>query len=296
MISKTMQPLAISLHAPNACGAVHCFSFHQKAINLLTADGHMLTLQPYGYGLSPMGWLFRRRDFAILSDALRRSKKVEMTAKGLKIDFLAANGVSTHRLTILCHARRLGLYTPCLNIPEISRVSASIGTLKAETGLFGDIQSAIALPLAPPLQTLINQFLKALAGEPAQWQTLIGLGPGLTPSCDDTIVGMLAVFFADPRTSVYLDRINPPLFSDLAYLQTLTTTVSAHYLYHAGQGHFSSTLLSVVSKLQSTKNKNNYLDRLLTHGHTSGSDSLLGIWLGVLVINRYFSNRQTCVC
>lgn len=104
------------------------------------------------------------------------------------------------------------------------------------------------------------------------WRWLIGRGPGLTPSGDDMLTGMLAVFIA---AGIPVHLFLPPADQ----LAQLTTSVSCSYLNSARVGEFSTPVLGVMRSLQTGRDAGHALRRLLTVGHTSGADMVLGIAL-----------------
>jgi hypothetical protein len=60
-----------------------------------------------------------------------------------------------------------------------------------ETGLFGPLSQAIHLPHHPELRQLRHCFASALTGNAVDWRLWLGKGPGLTPSMDDMLIGMM---------------------------------------------------------------------------------------------------------
>jgi hypothetical protein len=111
---------------------------------------------------------------------------------------------------------------------------------------------------------------------------LIGLGPGLTPSGDDLLVGFLAVQerFASPiRKWLYdsglINRI-------IGKQKGRTTTVSLQFLKCAAEGRFSETLLKVIDGVMfqdraHAETEYAVIDDFLGWGHTSGTDTLVGV-------------------
>jgi len=69
-------------------------------------------------------------------------------------------------------------------------------------------------------------------------------------------------------------------------LNVLTTLVSASYLAFAAQGIFATPLHQFALALSGEGELTDAIDDLLTIGHSSGADTLLGIWYGTCVINK----------
>lgn len=112
--------------------------------------------------------------------------------------------------------------------------------------------------------------------------TLIGLGPGLTPSGDDLLVGFLAIQyrFASPiRKWLYASRLINRI---IGKQKGRTTMVSFQFLKCAAEGRFSETLLKVVDGVMSSDHVHeetyyHVIDDFLSWGHTSGTDTLVGV-------------------
>jgi len=114
-------------------------------------------------------------------------------------------------------------------------------------------------------------------GASAAARTLIGLGPGLTPSGDDVLAGVEAA----------LRALRHPVAGFLAGalddIGDRTTSVSAALLRHAADGEFAERIATVVAALLSGSERDlpDALDRSVAWGATSGSDTLFGILVGL---------------
>lgn len=134
---------------------------------------------------------------------------------------------------------------------------------------------------APTVLAAIRRAGAALAGDgpfqDVQW--LLGRGPGLTPSGDDVLVGLLAGLRATgrlcDRTVLLLDDVlrGPG--------RELTTEVSLAYLRCAVRGELAGQVVAVVQALAQGHQVDPAVRRLLGHGHTSGSDVLWGLIVGL---------------
>lgn len=105
---------------------------------------------------------------------------------------------------------------------------------------------------------------------------LLGLGEGLTPSGDDVLLGLLAGLFYGGSSA---GPLGPWLFSEA---RQATTAVSANYLRFAARGAFSEELEGVARTLLAVAEPDWGLVRhLIGHGHSSGTDTLIGLTLAV---------------
>ncbi len=115
---------------------------------------------------------------------------------------------------------------------------------------------------------------------------MIGLGPGLTPSGDDFIVGYLAGLWStlgdDPTRLQFISSLERSLTEAL----TDTNPISRGHIKSAFHGHFSEPVSAVAQHVV----RAGRLDGIqavtraaLRVGHTSGADGLLGLLLGLMV-------------
>lgn len=221
-----------------------------QAINFIHASGELLTLYRYGKGMGPTGVLLGRAPFSYLATVAQLYKLGSQ---------LSGQGIT------LRARRQLRLQ---LNPADSAPVGLS--RCQQQSGLCG----ALNQPLnSMPFYSEIMEALECwhLGGVP-DWRWLIGRGPGLTPSGDDMLTGMLAVFIAAEKPiHLFLPSIDQ--------LALLTTSVSCSYLNSARLGEFSTPVLGVMRSLQTGRHTDRALSRLLAVGHTSGADTVLGIAL-----------------
>lgn len=124
--------------------------------------------------------------------------------------------------------------------------------------------------------------------------SLIGLGPGLTPSGDDLLVGLLGAL---ARGSGARARgITEAVTTAIAKRGSGTTDVSRHYLGLAAEGKFSQPLTELFDSLAepgSTALQGARIQQLLSVGATSGADAVAGVALGLAVLTAEQSNVST---
>jgi hypothetical protein len=129
---------------------------------------------------------------------------------------------------------------------------------------------------------LVARFLdslrrgEALHGALAQ---MVGRGPGLTPSGDDALVGILAALHLSPDDtdgSGVARRLASALASHLGG----TTDISRHLLLQAARGQITRTLHDLGHRLHAPRSAHdlqNALNAALDVGATSGADACLGL-------------------
>ena len=255
-------PLAASDCLPPISGVWVCENRFNHAINLRNASHQLLTLHRYGQGISPMGWLIGRADFDQLAHFLEPETRLTAMNGGLHTPYFQ-----------LLKPRR----TLCLRMSDTLQIAPQLlgqylARYDKETGLCGPLSQTPHSP-SPYLKIFETQLSRWAQGLTPDWRSMIGLGPGLTPSGDDMLVGMMAVLYATYHTA-QLSSLLPTE----SQLTALTTSVSASYLYYAKLGYFSTTLHTLLRRLAcGSQGIAHSLESMLHHGHTSGADTLLGM-------------------
>ena len=114
--------------------------------------------------------------------------------------------------------------------------------------------------------------LASILGEAIE---LIGLGPGLTPSGDDYLVGLLAGLEATGH------RSRPALANAIAHAAPArTTAIGAATLTHAARGAYAERLHDVLRAIVtgSLDDLSSAIERAMAYGASSGADTLVGLF------------------
>jgi Protein of unknown function (DUF2877) len=122
-------------------------------------------------------------------------------------------------------------------------------------------------PLTPPRHSLRERGEGNLEACAAR---LIGLGPGLTPSGDDFLIGALAALDALHQTDIHA-----ALGRAVLAAAARTTPLSASLLRAAAAGHVGESLHMMVAALV-TGDADAAVEAAASIGHTSGWDALAG--------------------
>lgn len=115
---------------------------------------------------------------------------------------------------------------------------------------------------------------------------LIGLGPGLTPSGDDFLVGFLAGLWSTADNSPSRTQFLAALNRVLSETTLSTNDISCTYLRSAAKGHVSEPIAKLAQQLKwasDTSSVRTAAQAALQVGHTSGPAGVLGLLLGCLV-------------
>lgn len=119
-----------------------------------------------------------------------------------------------------------------------------------------------------------------------QSKQLIGLGPGLTPSGDDLLAGLMAgMAFTEKAASLTPPPVPVELINDAIVSQSegRTNDISRQLLEFSARGEVTETMEAVIlAVLQGPEDQlEQSAVRLLNVGASSGADQLLGIMLGI---------------
>ncbi|MFI7614806.1 DUF2877 domain-containing protein [Nonomuraea terrae] len=126
-----------------------------------------------------------------------------------------------------------------------------------------------------------------LLGAVTAAEQLVGLGPGLTPSGDDVLAGLLVTLrhLGTATGAERAVRLAGWLAATVTYdARTRTTPISATLLHCAAHGAASPEVTAVLRGLAGRQALRPALRRLHRLGHTSGSDLAQGIAIGVTAI------------
>lgn len=150
-------------------------------------------------------------------------------------------------------------------------------------------QPARETPLAHIALPLLRLLVRAsreqdLVGAEKAARGLAGLGPGLTPSGDDTLggfIGVLALAGSQPGMDREASKHLVEVIASAA--RPRTTLLSATLLAHAARGEMAEHVgeLLMALPVEETATVMQAAERVLSYGACSGGDTLLGLLLGL---------------
>jgi Protein of unknown function (DUF2877) len=150
------------------------------------------------------------------------------------------------------------------------------------------IRETPLLRMALPMLRMLSlaTWQQDIAGVEAATHGLAGLGPGLTPSGDDALGGFAAVMaLLSSRLSADAAPREHVATVIASAAQSRTTALSAILLAHAARGEVAeplgTLLLTLALPTEASESLLQQADRVLEFGANSGSDTLLGILLGL---------------
>jgi hypothetical protein len=113
---------------------------------------------------------------------------------------------------------------------------------------------------------------------------LVGLGPGLTPSGDDFLVGFLAGLWSMAGKRTEHLRFLASLGKAVVRLSRRTNNISRTYLFHAARGQVSSRLAALAGAICRGERPQGLLataEAAMQIGHTSGMEAVSGLLTGL---------------
>jgi Protein of unknown function (DUF2877) len=287
-------------------GIIH--GVFRTAINILFHEG-LVSLVPEAVERGPLNVILRLPNeqlSSLFSLQVKTGDKVNVHGSSLKL--------GDRTLISFASAR---IYSPNqkFTMPMLpnNEIEANLKVMRKTATLFGNnagLGELLATTLGPIEATAnklnifsafalrrIVQFEQAFHSEKkkalkAAISELIGLGPGLTPSSDDMLAGLilLCVLYAknsgvSQRTSQLIAKVT------LKEARGKTTILSEEYLRQAASGRGNEPIMRLLEALLtgSRESVERETRSVLSIGETSGTDTVLGIALGTMLC----INKQT---
>lgn len=124
-------------------------------------------------------------------------------------------------------------------------------------------------------------------GPPPVVESLLGRGPGATPSGDDVLSGTLLVLLHVTQGRAH-ERVREAGEGLAARAAERTTSISAALLAQATRGRASDTVWRAIQShtepAADTTERQSSVDAIASLGHSSGVDTLVGILVGMLLV------------
>ncbi|UVT15395.1 MAG: DUF2877 domain-containing protein [Nitrospira sp.] len=294
--------LSVGIQVPthHFSGIVHSV-FHQACNIRLDPDG-LLTLLPSEKDNVPQGIRLNTSSRPVFSDHLRVGQPVAcrggiLRASGLdfSVDLRPARpwhiDLQELRIDLRHRAQAHSWAIAWSQLQRSGRRGGLWKILKPVSPSTGQSDTPAATEvLLHPMAHAIPALLHAtrdfqLEDAKASSRSLIGLGPGLTPSGDDFLVGYLAGLWATAGHSPSRTQFVAALGVEISAAARNTNEISGAYLRSAATGHVSEPIAKLAQQLRQASDMRSV--RMATQGalqvgHTSGADGVLGLLLGCL--------------
>lgn len=294
------QALSVGAEVPTYCfsGTVH--SVFRQACNVRIEPHKLLTLLPAEKGNVPHGIRLSTSSQSVFLDLFRVGQPVACRGGILRID--GPDFYVDLRTARPWHIDLKELHIDLLQPTQAQSWAiawSELTTYHGKSGLSGitelpghsagqSIASATSEVLMQQTAHTVPALLRATSNVELQdaviaIRLLIGLGPGLTPSGDDFLVGYLAGLWCTVRNNPSRLRFLTAFGSELSEAARHTNEVSGAYLRSAAKGHISESIATLAQQLKQMNDLSSIraaTQAALQVGHTSGSDGVLGLLLG----------------
>ena len=269
-------------------------SVFDSAVNLrLTNEDRLITVLISDHYELPQGVRIAKKDLSLQSlavghQAASRGGILRFDSSPLAVDLRGAaiwkcrvRDLNTNMRSLVTQkawSTALGLLTKKQKLRNTD--------LRAD-GLFQiDTGSALSQRMSRPVMRLISSTEQFdIKGSIHAAGKMIGLGPGVTPSGDDILIGFLAGLWSmaggnQPQLSFIRSFGN-----EIIKISKQTSEISRTYLYHAAQGQFSSSLSTLAETISTGHGVEQATGEAMRVGHSSGMDSVTGLLIGLCVWN-----------
>ena len=270
-------------------------SVFARACNIELQDGTLVTVLDRRLGNTPHGVACEVPESFVFYSVVRLGAPVSLRNGELQIDRRA-------RVFDLSHATcwRGAVSSPAIDRSSLDarHVVGRVWKMSQASSLSGGLlacwpsMSEAASPMHAALTRRLDGCLPLLARgtvkrdatsiERALW-AMIGLGPGLTPSGDDFIVGYLAALWSQSSRDATLQPLLEDLRAPLRSMTAKTGAISRQFILDASVGQFSEPLVDLVRAIALGNGDHVAIAaaRVLRIGHSSGADAVLGLLFGL---------------
>jgi hypothetical protein len=289
-------PLAEILSHGQGSGTLH--SVFRHSINWLTDSGVLATVVLAGHGNAPFAIVITDSSAFDFNECTVRTPmrvaanatSLSIPSAGLRIALDDAARYNPHRTVVATGHLAMHLERNGKELAHLLQRRAGdegFGPLAQVCGTLDRVDES-KNPFCRRALEAIPLFLQGVVGGDEALVTqgaggLIGLGPGLTPSGDDCLVGALGwlMMTAGARRN-WIERVG-----ELVRLGALnkTTLVSYTYLDAVSRGMVGEYLGDVIEALvnRGSEEVRKAAERVASLGSTSGCDMLLGVYRALML-------------
>lgn len=281
-------------------------SIFKEAINLMDDSGELITLLTENKDLAPMSVVIAGRSSSFKN--VLANDEVEVTTgvmtfvhSQIQLDF---SNATVTPCVLMLNGKGLDLEEQIAKLSVLRDILCERGETSGILPLLDSVERYKGLGLKTCglrmntycefIQEVFVEIIKCLDCKDfngvVDWlPKFIGFGPGLTPSTDDFLTGIISTYIASAMMGE--DSIEATEdFAKNVYRFSInrTTKVSETMLKQVALGRASENHLKVVQSLFISNNLNFefLVKRVLANGATSGADFLLGVYCA-MVLSKY---------
>ena len=269
----------------NLTGNVH--SVFDGAFNILDTNGHLVGVVSSNKDLGPFSMQLSEEKLSNILQGKQIKfypKKIEIEGVQYKYDTLELVDLSLSRYKLPnVDSKLLNLRESITHEGSKDGISQLIYSFSDEL----DDKNLVLNEYSEFIKDRLLSLLESLADEDLELflnriPKVIGFGPGLTPSADDFILGIIIVLYSlSIVTDTFLKRI-------YEVCQNKTTKISEEMLYHSIHGHVSESYKKLIEQLFNDSNDDisNEITKVIEVGSTSGTDFLFGVYCMTSLISK----------
>lgn len=281
-------------------------SIFKEAINLMDDSGELITLLTENKDLAPMSIVIMGRASSFRK--ILANDVVEVSNNGmtfvhseLQLDFSNAVGIPCN---LYLKGESLDLEEQIFKMNMMRSILCDRGEASGILPLLDSVERYKELVMdscglrmntyCEFIQEVFMEIIKNLDrkdfdGVVSWLPKFIGFGPGLTPSTDDFLTGVILTYIASAMMGEdSIEAVEEFAQNVYKFSVERTTKVSETMLKQVALGRASENHLKVVQSLFKDNNLNFdfQVKRVLANGATSGADFLLGVYCA-MVLNKF---------
>lgn len=285
-----------SLWLVNKTGPAAVHSVFSRSLNLLM-DGSLFTLQNPGGPLVPMGAITERAcNFSHLGFCPGQPALLEKQRWLIGDSVFAFSSSRLVDLTLSPASHDLDEEKTCAAIDEITRFCRVRETQAPLASLL--YPSSFADPVLTYIGGALQELVHSSGDIPRFCRTITaitGSGPGLTPSGDDILTGILFALVREGDSPGIGELLHGTIEAVQGSMHK-TTLIAAEFLHHATEARFATHFLALAGALKNERNTplTAQLLPFANFGHSSGIDSLVGIVFGLKITLSILRNGPGC--
>ena len=280
-----MQALSIDaallrkLREPHFRGVVH--SVFERVVNVEGDDGALFTIASRDLDDAPDSLVVDTAGFG--ATGIAQGDRVDITASAIAIAMrigIRLDRAKSWHAALPAYPADDSTLRGNLAIVRRQIGRPSLGGQESTGGAPSTLACATAATLERQADLLCAALCRGdLAAASAHGRAMIGMGPGLTPSGDDFLVGLFAVQHLPGSPCREASRVCVPV---LAGVERRTHAISVAALKAAAQGRVRASIQSLLRELMTgcPAGLAAALSAVLAIGSTSGSDIAAGIVAG----------------
>lgn len=297
-VAEVSQAVVLHILNDKLTGVVH--STFTNSFNIIF-DNEIIHIGATEKGIAPFGIGMSGIDAQRLTKKVSIGEPVSWDKDSQKIVFNHLTSLSLQNVILANHSLHHSAYNATILQDNLTLIGNILLQKNWQTGLVqtDDEKREIIHSLIfetdfnqnyPALLEVEKMLLFARGGELTNVDTdsmfdyWIGRGPGLTPSGDDLTTGVCAMLsILDGANTDFLEALKVYLAK---HGEKRTTQVSLAYLTYAANNEYHSHLVELSKRLLKRESTELLvaLEKVRELGHTSGTDTLIGILLGIRAV------------